>query len=403
MTLAIVRKLSFRLGKWLWQGDPLDSMPDPTLLLFADSERSADMYYLTRVRVPDAFLAIVHRGRSIAVVNALEFTRVKREAAVDEVWSWEEWVERARSGKEVRSPLTTGDVVAAVLRHLRVRRVRVPGDFPAGLALALHGDGLRVDPVAGSLFPQRLVKTGEEAAAIKRANGIAARGFRVAEEILRASELRGRGLRWQGRVLTSEILRTEIEVACLRAGGRALNTIVAGGNQACDPHARGTGPLRPNELIIIDIFPQEIASGYHGDMTRTYLRGTPSDAQVRLVATVAKAQKAALSRLAPGVDGMKVHAAVQQVFAEAGYETRKEGDVHVGFFHGTGHGLGLEVHDGGRISGRGPFELLPGHVMTVEPGLYYPGLGGCRIEDVIHMTADGWEFLSRHPYRWALH
>ena len=379
-------------------------MADPTLLLYADSERSADMYYLTRVRVPDAFIALVHGGRVIIIVNALEYTRVKREASHAEVWALEEWFERARAAapKRKRDAVGTAEVIAQVLNQLKVRKVRIPADFPAGLALNLVGAGLKVKPASGELFPARLVKDDNEAAAVRRGNAAAAAGFRAAEAILRASEIRGRSLRWEGRRLTSEILRTEIEIACLRAGGRALNTIVAGGDQACDPHCRGSGPLRPHELIIIDIFPQDLASGYHGDMTRTYLRGKPSPEQRRLVAAVAAAQKAALAKIGPGVDGQDVHRAVQDVFAAASYETRKDGDVNVGFFHGTGHGLGLEVHDGGRMNRKPGFVLQPGHVMTVEPGLYYPGLGGCRIEDVVRVTPSGWEPLSKHSYRWVL-
>ena len=182
-----------------------------------------------------------------------------------------------------------------------------------------------------------------------------------------------------------------------QAGG---TTIVAGGNQACDPHDRGSGPLRPNELIIIDIFPRVTKTGYFGDMTRTYLRGRASDAQRRLVATVGAAQKAALRTISAGVDTRVVHEEVVTTFTAAGCQTRHTKTGSVGFFHGTGHGLGLAVHEAPRISGSIAMPLKKGAVVTVEPGLYYPEIGGCRIEDVVQVTTRAPLFLSKHPYDW---
>jgi Xaa-Pro aminopeptidase len=204
-------------------------------------------------------------------------------------------------------------------------------------------------------------------------------------------------------VLTSEKLRFAIESAIMAEGGHAGgSTIVAGGDQACDPHQRGFGPLRPDELIIIDIFPRVAATGYFGDMTRTYLRGRATDAQRKLVATVREAQLAALAEIRAGVDGRTVHQTVVAVFDSAGFETKRTKTGSVGFFHGTGHGLGLAVHEMPRMSGAVSMELKQGTVVTVEPGLYYPGLGGCRIEDVVQVTARAPKMLSSHSYDWEL-
>jgi Xaa-Pro aminopeptidase len=160
--------------------------------------------------------------------------------------------------------------------------------------------------------------------------------------------------------------------------------------------------LRPHELIIIDVFPRVLKTGYHGDMTRTYLKGRPREVQRRLVETVREAQKRATRTIRAGVDGREVHAACTRCFAEAGYETKRTKNGAVGFFHGTGHGLGLAVHDPGRMSPTIPHLLKKGSVMTVEPGLYYPGLGGCRWEDVVWVTASGSQPLSKHPYHWEI-
>lgn len=368
-------------------------------LLYADTHASADMLYFGRVEVHDPFVAFGAHGRKITVQSSLEFGRVKRTGAFDDVLSREEWLERARGRFGARAGIA--EMIVCLAHAHKVRGFRVPDDFPASLYVKLRTLGLRLELAGGMLFPEREIKADWEAAAIREGNRLASVGFSVVETVLQAARIRGRTLVFQGRPLTSERLRFLIEVAIKERGGDARDTIVAGGDQACDPHERGTGPLRPHELIIVDIFPRHLKSGYYGDMTRTYLKGRPREVQRRMVATVREAQKAALRLIRPGRDGQKIHAAVQETFLDAGYETRRDANGAVGFIHGTGHGLGLAVHDPGRI---GPVaaKLKKGAVLTVEPGLYYPGLGGCRWEDVVQVTATGAKPLSRHPYDWEI-
>jgi Xaa-Pro aminopeptidase len=261
---------------------------------------------------------------------------------------------------------------------------------------------LDIDIADGLLFPQRELKTPAEAAAIRDGNRCSAAGIAAAERVLRASKIKGGRLVYQGKPLTSERLKVAIETACLEAGGISFNTIAAGGDQACDPHDRGSGPLRANELIIVDVFPRIAKTGYHGDMTRTFLRGRASDAQRKLVAAVRAAQQAALKTIRAGVNGKVVHGKCVEVFTARGFETKHTPKGSVGFFHGTGHGLGLEVHEPPRMNGSTDYPLKKHSVVTVEPGLYYPGLGGCRIEDVVQVTASGVKMLSSYPYAWEL-
>jgi Xaa-Pro aminopeptidase len=196
--------------------------------------------------------------------------------------------------------------------------------------------------------------------------------------------------------LTSEILRAEIDSAILRAGGIPAGTIVAGGDQACDPHERGFGPLRANELIILDVFPRDSKTGFYGDLTRTVVRGRASEEQRRLWETVREGQALALKKMKPGVDGLKLHNEIKQLFAERGYPTELRNGKHVGFFHGTGHGLGLEIHEFPRFQ---KTVFKKGQSLTVEPGLYYPGIGGVRIEDVVVLTENGARILSKFEKR----
>lgn len=368
-------------------------------LLYADTS-NADQLYFSRVDVHDPFIAFGAGRRRITVQSALEFGRIKKARTFDEVLSLETWRARA-SQRWPRRTIGAAEIVAELARAHRIRGFRVADDFPVSLFLGLRALGVRLELAKGPLFPEREVKSAKEAAAICEGNRLCALGFSAAERILRAAKPRGRNLVFESRPLTSERLRFAIESAIMAEGGQANGTtIVAGGDQACDPHERGSGPLRPNELIIVDIFPRVTTTGYFGDMTRTYLRGRASEAQCRLVSAVHTAQSVALKTIRAGVDGRHVHRRVTESFESAGFETRRTARGSVGFFHGTGHGLGLAVHEAPRMGSLASIPLKKGTVVTVEPGLYYPGLGGCRIEDVVQVTARAPKLLSSHPYEW---
>lgn len=375
------------------------SLPPP--LLYTDTARSADALYFGRVEVPDPFIAFGLRGKKYAVVGALEFGRVKKASSFDVVLPLESYVKRARDLWPERKP-GAAEFIYLLAKDFSQTRFTVPQDFPAGIYEKLFELGLDLEIAGGALFPAREIKTPAETAAIREGNRLSALGFAAAEKILRTSKISGRKLLHRGKLVTSELLKFAIEVAILEAGGVSANTIVAGGEKACDPHERGSGPLRPNELIIIDIFPRVTATGYHGDMTRTFLRGRANDAQRALVATVRAAQLAALKVIRAGANGRMVHDKCVKVFAARGYETTHTSTGSSGFFHGTGHGLGLAVHELPRMSGTVDYILRKNSVVTVEPGLYYPGLGACRIEDVVLVTSTAPKLLSHYPYDWEL-
>src|SRR5579863_4738399 len=230
------------------------------VLLYADSERNADPLYLGGVGVPDPFIALRVRGRTVAVVSALEFGRVRRDSTFDSVLSLEACHERAKRIWPRRRP-GPGLVIALLAKELKAGEFTVPEDFGAGLYQELRDAGLRLRIASGALFPEREIKSPAQAAALREANRCSAAGIAAAERVLRASKIRGGRLIYEGRVLTSERIKVAVEIACIEEGSVSSNTIVAGGDQACDPHNRGSGPVRPNELIIVDVFPRVSASG----------------------------------------------------------------------------------------------------------------------------------------------
>src|SRR5213082_3383012 len=363
-----------------------------TRLIVAASDIDADMLYATKFWAGDPFIFLEQNGKRTIVLSDLEMDRGRRTAKVDEFVSFNQ-LEREVQGKAKQAP-PYEKVLAHFLRKRGVKSAVVPANFPLGYARALARDDVDLATTNGVFWPEREAKTDDEVKLIGRALRITEIGLARAMEVLKASKPVGKRLRWSGKTLTSEMLRAEIDSAMLRAGGTPTNTIVAGGDQACDPHERGFGPLCPNSLIILDIFPRDAKTGYWGDLTRTVLRGRASEAQRKLWETVKEGQELALREIKAGIDGMKIHKAIQQLFKKRGYPTEVRKGKHVGFFHGTGHGLGLEIHEYPRLQ---KVVLKAGQCLTVEPGLYYPGIGGARIEDVVIVEKDGCRILSKFP------
>jgi Xaa-Pro aminopeptidase len=355
------------------------------LLIVADSEHDANMLYATGMFVPDPFIYLRVRGRAYVVMSDLEIDRARAQAKGCSVLPLSRYQRRLRE-QGVKNP-GFADILPALLRERGVRRVLVPQNFPLGLALDLQRRGIRVKPKPGNFFPQREFKSAAEVAKISAALRVTEAGMSAAMEVLRATKAgKGGRLFYRGLPLTSERLRAAIDTTITQANGLASHTIVAGGKQACDPHEPGHGPLRAHEPIILDIFPRSQATGYFGDMTRTVVWGRASEAIRKLYDTVLRGQALAFEKMRPGVPTSEVHRTVQEFFVQQGYRTgRRQGRMQ-GFFHGTGHGLGLEIHESPRTGLTSTGKLKPGQVVTVEPGLYYPELGGVRIEDVSLVT-----------------
>lgn len=367
-------------------------------LIAADSESSADMLYATRFFAPDTFFFLEKKGKTMVVLSDLEIDRGRKSAKVGKVFAYSDVSARCKGRGE--SEPAMADVLARFLKEQRVSAVHVPASFPLGLATDLARRKIRLIPQKGAFWPERETKSPEEVRGLREALRITEAGMARAMDVLAAARIRPKQrLYWGGSSLTSERLRAEIDSAVLRAGGLPANTIVAGGNQACDPHERGSGPLCANTLIIIDIFPRAARTGYYGDLTRTVVRGRAGDKQRRLWETVLEGQAIAFKEMRPGVSGKELHEKIKRFFHDQGYPTTKRKGRWTGFFHGTGHGLGLEIHEEPRF-GRTIFR--PGQVLTVEPGLYFPGIGGVRIEDVTTITRTGIKMLSDFPKRLEL-
>ena len=359
-----------------------------TLLIYSDSERDANLLYATGVWIGDPFIFLQINNRPTLVLHDLEWDRVRVAAPHCALLPLVEIQNKIRSrGKSHPKP---SDIIAEVLRSKKIRRVTVPETFPLSVARELESAGFRLDVRAGQFFPAREIKSAGEVKKITEALRMAEAGVAAGVQALKQSKIgRNRQLIYRNAPLTSERLRAIIDTTILEAGGHPAHSIVAGGLQACDPHECGHGPLRAHEPIILDIFPRSQKTGYFGDITRTVVRGRATEAARKLYATVKRAQEIAFENIRPGVETHAVHRAVATFFEQQGYKTGKVNGRMQGFFHGTGHGLGLDIHEPLRMGAMSTGTLKAGQVITNEPGLYYPGIGGVRLEDDAVVTKTG--------------
>ena len=365
--------------------------------LIDDDSTDPDQRYVSGFDAPDAYVTLVTDDGVHVLVSGLEYGRAVKEAGADTV--------TRLSAYDYRSLLDEYGtyegrirVVAAFLADHGVESVAVPKGFPTGTADGLREQGLSVAVEAEGIVEEiRARKTDEEIEHVREAQRANEAAMAVVEGLLAGADVEDGVLVHEGEPLTSERVKTALEIELLGHNCGLDDAIVACGADGADPHDRGSGPLRANELIVVDIFPRDKETKYFGDVTRTFLRGEPTEEMRRRYEVTREAYEAALEAVGPGVTGAEVHDAACDVIEAAGYDTlRSDPGAETGFIHSTGHGVGLALHEAPSVSPAGG-ELEPGHVITIEPGLYDPDVGGVRIEDLVVVTEDGYENLTEYP------
>ncbi len=363
------------------------------LLIIAASEVDSNLYYACRFLAPDAFVFLQLDGKKMLLMSDLEIDRARAEARVEEVWSLSEYEAKARERWPTPHLI---DTLSLFLEERAVNALSVPANFPLESADRLREKGIRVTPRAEPFFRARLVKSAEEVAAIEATQRHTEAALEAALRALREGEIGDGYVHWRGDVLTTEALKKVINLSLMENDCVAQHTIVACGIQGVDPHNQGSGPIRAHESIVLDIFPRSSRTRYFADMTRTVVKGKASDPLKRMYEAVLAAQLRGIELIRDGASGRAIHGEVAKALEERGFTTGVVGGRYQGFFHGTGHGVGLDIHELPRV-GRADYTLQSGHVVTVEPGLYYPQWGAVRIEDVVVVEAGGCRNLTRAP------
>ncbi len=376
---------------------------NPTLII-DDSIHNQDLYYVTRFLAQDRFLYLNTGEREILLISQMERGRALNESRIDDIRTTTDYdiIEKSKQyGRETAYNL----VVAELLHDEGITRIEVPHNFPIFLADDLRSRGFEVAPTRGGIAELRTVKTRREIEEIKKAQECCEAAMKRAIDAIRSAGVCDGVLvdpvypvdsadsMDLSQALTSERIRAVIEHTLIDGGCESCSTIVAGGMDGAEPHNMGTGTLNVDESIVIDIFPCLVKERYYADMTRTVARGNPSQALIEMHEAVFDAQSAAIQAVCAGVSGDEVHSVVCDLFDDRGYRKL--------FPHSTGHGVGLDVHEAPAVASGGEV-LRAGNVITIEPGLYDPGVGGIRLEDLVVVTKSGCENLTKMEKRFLV-
>src|SRR4030067_3018731 len=363
-------------------------------LLISSSETDSNLYYATVFLAPDPFIFLQIGDEKVIMMSDLELDRAKSQARVNTVLSYSCYEEKAKSaGKE--NPNTV-DVLREFLRERGINRIVVPSYFGIRNALLLQDMGYDIEVRQDPLIEQRVIKNNDEINYIGQALRITECAVERAIDYIRQTEIRDGYLYLENKKVTSEDVKKLIDIYLLENSMIAQHTIVACGEDSSFPHNEGSGALRADAPVIIDVFPRSVKSRYYADITRTVVRGTASDEIKKMFNAVSAAQEVAFSMVKDAVNGREVHEAILMHFKNCGFESGEIDGRMQGFFHGTGHGVGLDVHEPPRTSKKTDI-LCTGHVVTVEPGLYYKGIGGVRLEDMVIVQPDRVINLTKSP------
>jgi Xaa-Pro aminopeptidase len=373
----------------------------PDVLIHGDTIRSPEARHELPIAIPDPVLYIERNGDRHVVVGSFEVPRVRElggvvQAHAPEEFGYDDFLEQGLTRPEAYL-----QVWLRAARELGVTQAVVPPSFGVELADVLRAEGIDVSADRDFFVQRRRAKNDAELAGIRRAQAAAQAGIHTGAELLRRAEVTDGAVFLDGEPLTCERIKADVEAAFSARECSGDELIVSHGPQTAVGHDMGSGPIAADEPIVFDLFPRDRETGCFADMTRTFVVGTPSDELREYHRLVKEALDRSLAAIRPGVTGDELMRLVSDLFHEHGHKTplhKEPGEVLAdGFFHSLGHGVGLEVHEAPSL-GRNGEALVPGDVVTVEPGLYRSGYGGVRLEDLVLVTEDGCENLTDFPY-----
>jgi Xaa-Pro aminopeptidase len=360
------------------------------VLMYADTLRSPELRHEVRLPAPDPMIYVEHNGTRRVFAGSLEIPRLEEvdglAPAPFEALGSDELIAAGMSARD-REP----ELVLRACLSEGIQRAVVPGSFPVGVADHLRANGIEIEVDTELFDRRRRAKNDAELAGIRRAVRASEQAFARAREVLASRS-----------DVSCEDLRAEVARVFTEAGVITPDPpIISHGAQTAVGHEPGHGLILAHEPVVLDLYPQDPESGCYSDMTRTFCIGTPPAELAGYADLCREALERVLPEVRPGVSGAELHRIASEVFSEAGHPTqltKAPGEpLDRGFFHSLGHGVGLEVHEEPGL-GRSGTELVAGDVLAIEPGCYRPGFGGCRLEDLVLVTEDGCELLTRFPY-----
>lgn len=377
------------------------------VLLFGETYHHPNIFYRSGFLAPDPVVLVDNGGDDTTLwTSRLEEGRARKQAKVKSVRCSEDlglsdMLKQAGSEQDAWSLL-----LQAICREHGIEQADVESDFPVQYADALRQADIDITPRGDLYRRERRIKTPQELQYIEQTENAGMEALQQAIEVIKAADIGNDGLLYrEGKPLSGDDLILTVESRLLELGCTTNGSICAGGPDSADPHKDTSEVLRAGLPIVLDIFPFHKTTRYWGDMTRTVVRGTPPEEVEQMWEAVREAQQLGVDMIKPGVNGRDVHIAICEVFKKRGYgslpKPYRDIQSDARFIHGTGHGLGLEIHEFPRVSDVDVI-LEPGDVVTVEPGLYDPRFGGIRIEDLVVVTETGCRNLTPLPKQFRL-
>ena len=357
------------------------------------------LYHAIRFNVGDPVALVTINGESTLILRDIEMHRAQQHARADHIACPANF--EPESGLSGDRETATAQAAAEFLHQQGVSSVTADRTLPLIYAELIRERGIQVECDYDMGVIQRRAKDETEIGWLKEAQSVTESAIRLACEMIgRATPAANGILQLEGAELTSERVRSEIDIFLMKQGYASVPSIVACGPQGADCHNLGSGPIETGQPVIVDIFPCNRATGYNGDCTRTVVNGEISDELKKMHAAVIDAKQAGQDATKAGITGEQVHRAVIDRILAHGYKTgipdESESDEYCAMVHGTGHGIGLDVHEPPLLDFKGP-ELIAGDAITIEPGLYCQAIGGIRIEDMVIVTENGYENLNKLP------
>jgi len=376
-----------------------------SVLIIGDTMRNPEMRHEVPIGIPDPFLYAEVDGRRIVAISSMEAIRVEGLGTGLEVHTFEEYgADELRRTHRDRHAFARELIVRAV-KGLGIEKAAVPGKFPVQHSDAIREAGVELVVDQQHFDERRRRKSGHELEGIRRAQKAAEAGVATARELLARAERANGTLKLDGKPLTCELMKEHVQGAFLAHGAIAEEMILSHGAQTAVGHDMGSGQIAADDVVMLDLFPVDLESGCFADLTRTVAFGEIPEELKTWHALCREALDLVSAEVRPGVHGSELHRLVSEFFSDRGFPTiltKPDGEVLTdGFYHGLGHGVGLEVHEAPSLGIIGE-ELVPGDVITLEPGLYRQGFGGVRVEDLLLVTDDGYERLTDCPYELEL-
>ena len=375
------------------------------LLLYGDTERSAALRHEIPLAIGDPFLFAEVGGRRYVLTSHLESERIKRALPDVELLDYFELGYKELVSHGMSLPDASREVEARAVREIGLGEAVVPGDFPLGLGDRLRQDGVVLTVDDGAVDLRRRAKTPAELDGIRAAKGAAEAGMSAAAALLARAQPGNEGrLEVDGEPLLAEDVRSALRAACAEHGAPCPPDVIVASVWQGSGHEPGSGPLPAGLPIHVDLWPRHEATACWADMARTFVVGEPAPEHAEEIAQKERLAREALERavaaVRPGITGRELFDATCDAFEAAGYPTqRTAGPNEVeGFLHSLGHGVGLDVHEAPPLGLAGHDPLVPGDVIAIEPGLMDSEVGVVIFEDLVLVTEDGHEVLTRFPY-----